>query len=396
MSPMSRGTVGALAPVMTAAVVLALTAGPARADMAHDVPDAAVVTITGDGSGHGRGLSQYGAYSAARKGVGHRTVLGFYYPHTRWKRLGGSIEVLVSQDDDGDTVVRDAPRLRVREIGTGRSVVADEPEATRWRVTDGEAGTSEVSWFDGSWHPWRSFRPEVAFSAGDRELTLVTPEGDVRYRGSLRSAPDDRGTRVSVNDVPLEQYVRGVVPSEMQAGWPQQALRAQAVASRTYGAWRRAHPLDVAYDICDSPACQVYGGASAEARSTTRAAQKTAQRVLTYRRKPIFAEFSASNGGHTVDGGKRYLPARRDRYEGTSPDYYGWKITIRSGQLEEQYHLENVTRIQVVRRDATGRVAQLDVDTEGGDAPGTYSLDVESFRRNFALPSTLFRVTRVR
>ena len=105
-------------------------------------------------------------------------------------------------------------------------------------------------------------------------------------------------------------------PSEMAASWPQQALRAQAVASRTYAAWRRDHPIDVAYDLCDTALCQVYGGASAEHASSTKAARGTARQVLTFRGKPIFAEFSASNGGYTVSGGKRYLPARRDPYEG--------------------------------------------------------------------------------
>ena len=86
---MSRG-IRALAPAVTTAVVLvALTSAPAAADPAHDVPDTAVITLEGDGSGHGRGMSQYGAYSAARQGATYREILRTYYPRTRWKQLGG-------------------------------------------------------------------------------------------------------------------------------------------------------------------------------------------------------------------------------------------------------------------------------------------------------------------
>ena len=73
--------------------------------------------------------------------------------------------------------------------------------------------------------------------------------------------------------VPMDAYVRGVVTSEMIAStWPPQALRAQAVASRTYAAYERDHTSRTAYDLCDTAACQVYGGyvGGVTARRTTR------------------------------------------------------------------------------------------------------------------------------
>ena len=124
---MSRGIRSFL---LAITLVLTALAAPAAADRGHDVPDDAVITIKGDGSGHGRGMSQYGAYSAARKGISHRKILGTYYPNTRWAKARGSIEVLVSADDDNDLVVRDAKGLKVRAVG-GRSWAADEPAATR-------------------------------------------------------------------------------------------------------------------------------------------------------------------------------------------------------------------------------------------------------------------------
>jgi SpoIID/LytB domain protein len=229
---------------------------------------------------------------------------------------------------------------------------------------------------------------------------LFTPNGKTRYRGALRSAVDDHRNRVTVNVLPLEQYLRGVVPLEMRAStWPQHALRAQAVASRTYAAWRRNHPMDIAYDICDTALCQVYGGASAEYSTSDKAVRATAREILTFRRKPAFTEYSASNGGYTVSGGKPYLPAKKDPYEGTSPDYYGWRVTISSEDLETFYGLENLTRIRIARRDGNGRwggrVTKLTVTTEGGSSPGTYSVNVARFVSSFGLKSSLFTITSV-
>ncbi len=392
---MSRG-IRALAPAVTTAVVLvALTSAPAAADPAHDVPDTAVITLEGDGSGHGRGMSQYGAYSAARQGATYREILRTYYPRTRWKQLGGSIEVLVSGDDDRDLVVADTRGLTVRSVRSGRTWRTSVPRATRWRITRDTGARSIVSFHDGRWRTWKRVRGDVELTAGSGPLRLITPDGRVPYRGALRSSLDDHRERVSVNVLPLEQYLRGVVPAEMQAGWPQHALRAQAVAARTYAAWRRDHPLDVAYDICDTATCQVYGGAAVEEGSSDTAVRRTDEQVLTYRRRPVFAEYSASNGGHTVGGGKPYLPEMPDPYEGTSPDYYGWTVEVTAAQLERLYDLQDLTRIQVAERDATGRVARLELTTEGGDAPDTYPVDVARFVSSFGLRSSLFRVTEV-
>jgi len=270
-----------------------------------------------------------------------------------------------------------------------------EPQAKRWRIEPTRRGAT-VSYLTNRWRTFQNFRGDVAFEAYGKPLALRTPHGVVRYRGALGSSTDDFGDRVTVNVVRLEDYARGVVPSEMQAGWPQQALRAQAVASRTYGAWRRTRPLDVAYDICDSALCQVYGGAAAETSATDRAVRGTGKQILTFRRKPIFAEFSASNGGFSVDGGKPYLLAKRDRFEGSSPDYYGWTVEITSEQMEAEYGYDNLVSIAIEERDGLGprggRVAQVRVTAASGF---TDTITGEDFRRDWNLPSTLFTITSV-
>ena len=378
-----------------AATVLA--AAPTFADDAYAVPDTATITVEGDGSGHGKGLSQYGAYGAARAPyhLDADQILDFYYPGTGAGQVRGRVDVLVSGDDGRHLVVEDRTGLLVR-AATGRLLQAHrmQPRADRWRITPTAEG-ARVSYHRGRWRDFQSFRGDVGFEAGGAPIALRTPDGRVAYRGALRSTRYD-GRRITVNVLPMEKYVRGVVPAELSSIWPQEAMRAQAVASRTYAAYEREHAGTRPYDLCDTAACQAYGGASAETDKTDEAVAATARRVLTYGGETAFAQYSASNGGWTVDGGRPYLPAQADPYEGTSPDYYGWTVELPSAKVEAAYGLGNLTSIAIETRDGHGprggRVETVRLQTAGG-FDGTVTGD--SFRRAMGLPSTLFEITSV-
>ena len=139
--------------------------------------------------------------------------------------------------------------------------------------------------------------------------------GKVTYRGVLQSrrpvgAPSSH--RVTVNKVSLDNYVRGVVPREMPALWEQAALRAQAIAARTYAAFEARSSRNPRWNLCDTSECQVYGGESAEFPTSNRAVAKTARQVRMFHGAPAFTQFSSSNGGWTAYGGKPYLPAKKD------------------------------------------------------------------------------------
>jgi SpoIID/LytB domain protein len=259
-----------------------------------------------------------------------------------------------------------------------------------------QSGDSVVSYRTGSWHRWRVLRGDVEFAAGKAPITLHTPAGSVRYRGALLSTWHE-GKRVTVNVLPMEAYLRGVVPAEVAAAsWPQQAMRAQAVAARTYAAYERQHGGNPDYDLCDTAACQAYGGASAEYATSNTAVSKTAGRILTYHGKTAFAQYSASNGGWTVDGGEPYLVARKDPYEGTSPDYYGWTVRISARKIEKAYRIENLSSIAVESRDGNGRRGGRVVTVRLASTTGwTGTVTGDSFRRNFGLASTMFEITSV-
>ncbi|HJV89686.1 MAG TPA: SpoIID/LytB domain-containing protein [Holophagaceae bacterium] len=148
-----------------------------------------------------------------------------------------------------------------------------------------------------------------------RELTKV--EGKGRYRGFIEIFPNAQGRLTVVSQVDLETYLRGVVPKEMGA-WEfpaLEALKAQAIAARTYAFANLGKRAKEGFDLLDTVSDQVYGGRDGEQSLTDRAVQETSGQVATFNGRPIQALFMANCGGHTVDnafvfgGDQGYLAA---------------------------------------------------------------------------------------
>ncbi|MBQ4646077.1 MAG: SpoIID/LytB domain-containing protein [Candidatus Gastranaerophilales bacterium] len=112
------------------------------------------------------------------------------------------------------------------------------------------------------------------------------------------------GTLTVVNSLPLEEYLLGVVPSEMPSKWNIEAHKAQAIAARSYALANLNKRNSKGYDLKDTPLDQAYGGASSETPQTTRAVLSTKGEVLTYDSKIIPAYYHASSGGKTLSAGE--------------------------------------------------------------------------------------------
>jgi stage II sporulation protein D len=125
------------------------------------------------------------------------------------------------------------------------------------------------------------------------------------YRGALEVRPGASGLLTLVNLVGREDYLMGVVPNELSPqAFPEiEALKAQAVAARTYVEKNRGQFAAQGYDICATPACQVYKGASSESDLSSRAVRETGGIVASYGGAPINALYTSTCGGHTEDGG---------------------------------------------------------------------------------------------
>jgi stage II sporulation protein D len=124
-----------------------------------------------------------------------------------------------------------------------------------------------------------------------------------RYRGRMLVYLNDRGALNLINELAVEDYLRGVVPSEMGPELYHQleALKAQAVAARTYTLRNLGEFGREGYDICATPRCQVYGGMIAEHPLSDRAIAETAGQVLLYKGELVDALYSSTCGGHTED-----------------------------------------------------------------------------------------------
>jgi stage II sporulation protein D len=349
--------------------------------------------VQGQGFGHGIGMSQYGALGRANAGDTWKQILGFYYPGTRLGDAGGKIRVLLTGDASTDVKVRARSGLTAQSLGTGKTwrlpATLDGRKVSQWRITP-DGTRSQIAAKTHRWHDWKSARGEAQLAADGAPVTLLTPDGAHAYRGALRSAVPDTGKgRDTVNVVPLESYVKGVVPSEVPALWPDDAVAAQAVAARTYAVRERADNGSRYYDLCDTPHCQVYAGVGGEHPDANDDISRTKGRVVTYGGQPAFTQFSASNGGYTVDGGEDYLVAQADPKDG----YPAWTTTVDAAKLSDlRPTIGDFESVVVTGRDGHGayggRVTSMLVHGSNGDA----TITGDDFRIFYGLKSSLFRL----
>ncbi len=394
----------AVGAVTASLVTLPLTAAPASAvstDQSYWVPVGRTVVLRGHGFGHGHGMSQYGAQGAAKQGLGYKQIVNFYYPRTTWSTVTGQVRVLITSDTTSDVVVGRVARMTLTDLGSGRTYTLPAPRGVkRWRITVGAKNTSVVDYLTGGWHRWKpggraALKGDGQFQA-PTPLTLYTPYGARSYRGALRSAKPSSTSKVrdTVNVLSMDDYLRGVIPDEMPASWHPEAVKAQAVAARTYATWSRSQYPSRYYQICDTTSCQVYGGYGAEESQSNAAVTATARQILTYGGKPAFTQFSSSSGGWTSAGSVPYLTAKADPYDDHDGNpVHDWTVSVDASRIEKAYpSIGTLRRIQVVRRDGNGdwrgRVWTLVLDGTKGDA----SVSGDSFRAKFGLRSSWFSV----
>jgi len=147
------------------------------------------------------------------------------------------------------------------------------------------------------------------YDLGTRYLVVKTEENafvsakNRWYRGELIVISTGKGLTI-INNVGLENYIMGVVPSEMPSSWNFEAHKAQAIAARSYALANLGKRGSLGYDLKDTPEDQAYGGASSETQKTNSAVMNTKGEVLVYANKIIPAYYHASAGGHTISSGK--------------------------------------------------------------------------------------------
>jgi stage II sporulation protein D len=391
--------------ILASAVVLVPTApaDAAASDPLVTIPTGTTtLTVAGDGWGHGHGMSQWGAQGAALQGLSHAAILAFYYPGTKLSSLSARVRVLITEDTDNNTTVQHTTGMRVVDLGNGKAYrlrTTHTPKAWRLKTRHGQ---TRVYYRTAKWHLYRTGGRAALKGAGEfrsstGRLTLKMHSGNRTYRGALRFVNND-----TVNVVSLEKYLRGVVPSEAFPSWHPNALRAQAVAARTYAAFERADNVGGYYQICDTSACQVYRGYDVETSTTDAAIAATAGQVLLYAGKLAFTQFSASSGGWTSTGSQPYLIAQPDVYDtaASKDPNLNWTRKVDIATLQKAYpDLGTLTSIQITDRDGDashpndGWVQSIVLKGTKNGLPTQRTISGGTFKSLYGLKSAYFTLT---
>lgn len=384
-------------------------------DEVYGRPETSSFSLSGKGFGHGRGMSQYGAYGAALKGLSTESILAFYYPKTSLVSTVGNptLRVWLSVAGSGGTSVRSTPDLVMR-YGSRTATVygrnADGSVRDRWRLVPDSTGLV-LQWLEnGTWRStssWKGMTGGVQLSdAKAGKVHVVLPGGEERaYRRTVETTRNGSGA-LTTNVLSLDYYLQSVVPSEMPASWSAAALRSQAVAARTYALYQKAHrPSGSLYDVCDSTSCQVFKGLHGytssggvipfENPATTAAVGATSGRAVYYGGAPALTEFSSSNGGYTVASSLAYQVSTKDPYDGVpsgSPNQ--WTTSMSIAAVEKAFpSVGRLTSLRINGRNGVstwgGRIESVTVE----GLSGTSTVSGDSFRGKLGLRSTWWTVT---
>lgn len=221
------------------------------------------------------------------------------------------------------------------------------------------------------------------------------------YKGALKFHKVSNGLFQMINILDFEDYLKGVVPYEMSDSYPMEALKAQAVASRTYAIY---HKRGGVYDVTDDTNSQVYRGYSSLYKNSDSAVDSTKGQIITYNGQPIEALYSASNGGYTEDSGNvwgtslPYFQSKQDPYDNDKVCYH-WNETFTDSQVESilksKGYLSSTDKfskidLSSIARYASGRVSNINVDCENKKV---VQFTKDGCRNFLSLPSGMYNIT---
>ncbi len=415
---------------------------PAQVAQAEEGQLPGGVIIYGRGFGHGRGLSQYGAYGwATVHGWSWEQILDFYYggatgnSRSNLEAPNQEMTTWLSAMNNRQTgVVSDSGTMRLLEDpDQGRrftSMVAREKSGAQrvyqvWgsgeRKCLNESDSPESAGFTliGEFNETASFVTNSSQDPGASALDTVglceprsASANQVRYyRGIVRAMNNTKNENRTINIARLDDYLRGVVPRESPASWGDtaggagmNALRAQAVAARSYSVTENRY-AGLA-KTCDTQDCQVYGGAALrtsvnasptvlESANTDRAVAETTGVVI---RNPkgnvVRTEFSSSNGGRTAGG---EFPALADEGDiSANSSLMIWTRAFSAAQIVAKYPQVGIlTSVTTTNDGLGGDFGGYTLDVTIAGTSGSVKVSGWAFRTAFGLPAPWFGATPV-
>jgi stage II sporulation protein D len=335
----------------------------------------ALLLFSGHGWGHGVGMSQYGAYGYAQHGSTYQQILAHYYPGTT---LGSTPVTLIR-------VLLANKRKTLKLSSTVPFTVLDGAGQTH-TLDPGTVALDPALKLPVDGQTAQPLPPPLTFIPGaGAPLTLTRP-----YRGKiLVDVVDD--TLRAIDVVSLEQYLYGVVPSEMPSNWSPEALQAQAVAARSYALATKA--VGAPFDVYPDSRSQMYLGLSQEKAAASAAVDATKGQVLLYGGKVATTYFYSTSGGQTESSADwkgtalPYLVSVPDPYDDISP-YHDWgPVPVTGKAIDRALKLSGTLTDAATLPNETGRVHLLRlvstsplIGSTTTDVPGPKAQDVLGLR----------------
>ena len=342
------------------------------------------------GFGHGVGMSQYGALGYAQHGWTADRILAHYYTGTALTRRSSSpaVKVLL-QSAHSSYAITGASSVGGQLLNPAKTYIAARGgDGLVLRDSDGK----DLFTTTGSL---------ALVPAAGAAVTLRGPAqngtSNGSYRGAIQVSPGAGGL-AAVNVLSLENYVAGVVSAEVPASWPAEALRAQAIAARTYAVTTNAGGAAGLFTQYADTRSQMYRGVAAETPATTAAVRTTSGQIVTYQGTPAATFFFSTSGGRTENvensfvgsDPKPWLKSVADPYDTTSP--YHRPTTIRMTLTRATNKLSGLIKgrlrkIRVLKRGVSPRIVRAQLV---GTA-GTTTVTGPQLRRAFGLRDTWIR-----
>lgn len=387
------------------------TPPPTSGAYATTPADTQVFEFDGRGSDHGVGMSQYGAYGRALAGQTYPQILGAYFSGTSIGRISPKTRVRVLLAASHVPTPESPARITARNGPWSSTAFVDAlgrprvfPRATYVQLVHGGDG-----WLAQVYSPTGVLlqeRPATDLTIRPASKTTLLEikwrDYGMKYnlvRGSMRLLVKGAGVE-AINNLSMDDYLRAVVPAEMPAVWPIEALRAQAVAARSY-AYLRLKPRN-AFDVKPTSANQVYAGWKRERPKTNLAVSSTSNQVVSYNGRVANALFFATGGGATenneyvwnvTDTGRvtakpvAYLRGVSDvgpngvAYDSMAPDYSWTTAQFSWAQLDE-----------ILNSDPRTAVGKLeDVKFDRGFSGRIYRATIVGAERTTRVSASIFR-----
>ncbi|HZX21469.1 MAG TPA: SpoIID/LytB domain-containing protein, partial [Clostridia bacterium] len=264
-----------------------------------------------------------------------------------------------------------------------------KPSGTRVQVTD-EKG-SIIFMYDSFY--------EVYFIGKDKgnSVPLVSVEG-VSYRGGITAKRLSNSDMTIINKLPLEEYLYGVIPAEMPASWPKEALKAQAIAARGFAITNSNKYKQFDFNLCTTTSSQVYKGYSGEHPNTNRAVDETRDIVITCDGRLIEPYYHSDSGGCTEDSENiwlnrlSYIRGIEDDFSLDTP-YSAWSVSFTKHEIKDclannNIFIGDILDIKTTSVSDNGRVLSLTIYGTEGET----TLEREKSRFVFGLKSNQFAV----